>query len=141
MSSTEGERTLHIEYDGRRVELAKLDDLDLGEMAMMKKLTGMSVPEQAVGLQAGDADCWTGLVLASLRRDDPSITLEQVQSINLWEQINKWEAEGEGDPGVPLEPADSPELSSMPSAPVVEGLANGNDQRISGRRPLERSYT
>lgn len=132
---------MHIEYDGRRVELAKLDDLDLGEMAMMKKLTGMSVPEQAVGLQAGDADCWTGLVLASLRRDDPSITLEQVQSIKLMKQFEAWDDETAGDPDVPLESEAPGVPSTSPAVDVSELETNGSDPRISGRRPLARSYT
>lgn len=74
--------TAKLTIDGREYEVPGPDDFTLGESVILKRYTDKDL-DQLAELKASDPRFLAALVLIVLRREDPSISEEQVANIKL----------------------------------------------------------
>ena len=87
----------------------------LGEARMVKRLTGKSMDELG-DLSGADPDWMVALVWIAMHRDDPTLTVEQVEAL-MFEDLEFTEAdEGAPSPPVTSEPNDELPVSSPTSS-------------------------
>lgn len=98
MSSDTTERDV-IRIDGREYEIPS--SYTLGEARTIKKITGLTLRGFAQQLEtdATDPDVITSLVWVVMHREDSTVTIEHVESLDLG-QLNEDAPEGEASPPV-----------------------------------------
>jgi hypothetical protein len=119
---------LHLDVNGRKVPFVNVSEMDLAELRLLKQVSGMSPLEVEAARWTGDPDAWTGLILVSLRRVEPDVGVEDLDSLQLLsviegllveERKREEEAAAADDAGPPADAAGeaaNDETGSGPSA-------------------------
>ncbi len=119
-----------VELDGDRYEIPQLEDLSLGEMATVKRISGLvGLHEQTRAMAVFDPDMWSAMALVAVQREKPEVTLERVQSVKLLHQFAEQEKADQENAGQAADdsPPDVPsaEQPAPPPAEEVEAAADG----------------
>jgi hypothetical protein len=115
--------------NGREYDLpSDPNKLPLGDARAIKKITGLSIARfyQTLADDPTDGDCLAAFVYILMRRENPLLTIEDVEQLSFG--ALEWKAgdDEEDDVGPPevTSPPSSPEGSGSPESPPAAGEQN-----------------
>lgn len=129
---------MEIKIEGRTYPLLSLDDLTWGEWREAKRLSGGITPARfQAALADTDPDAWRAYALISMRRVEPSVKDDVLDSSNFMAAVGSWlesikhlladsEEGGAADPPPASPPSSSGEAATTPSESASNSSPKGD---------------
>lgn len=118
----------HFTVAGRRFETP--ESFTLGEARDMKQICGLAVAELQGALKKGDPEAVAAFLYITWRRQDPSVTLEDVWAIDLGEVV--FEAAADEGAAADVPPAETPLAPADSAEPASASPSSGTTPEPSG---------